>query len=235
MHFELPQGKIQSLKAFGGHYLMIVVSILTALALEEWVQHIHRNQSGRQAEAQIVAEIRENLVQVRQSIAENVERRKPLVELANRIIAALKAGEPDVRIRAEIIGPAGRPGIGISWPHLRHEAWDVAVGDQSAANIDQATLKRISSVYSAQHELATSLQSTTVLLNGGRLIDVMTDLAIGDVSPRELTHSLRQMSDTIEASQGELRKFESLLTTAAGVAESVHPSSDPAAPRVGLN
>src|SRR5262249_46298978 len=128
------------------------------------------------------------------------------------------------RIRSGIIAPAGRLHIGISWPHLRHEAWDVAVADQSAAYVDQATLKRISSVYSAQHDLATSLQSTTVLLNGGGLIDAMTDLAIGDVAPRELAHSLRQMSATIEASESDLREFEAQLTAAADVAEAVRPA-----------
>jgi hypothetical protein len=231
MHFELPQGRIQSLKSFGAHYLMIVVSILTALALEEWVQHVHRNAAGRQAESQIVAEIHENLVQVRQSIAENIERRKPLDALADRVVGALKAGEPDARIRSEIIAPTGRLGIGIAWPHLRHEAWDVAVANQSAADVEPATLKRISSVYSAQRELASSLQSTTVLLNGGRLVDVMTDLAIGDVSPRELAHSLRQMSATIEASQSDLREFEAQLAAAAGEAQSAPASTASEAPR----
>jgi hypothetical protein len=225
MHFELPQGRIQSLKSFGSHYLMIVVSILTALALEEWVQHVHRDHQGRRAEAQIVTEINENLVQVRQSIAMNIERRKPLDALADRIVEALKAGEPDAKIRREIIGPTPRLRFGIEWPKLRHEAWDVAVANQSAADVDPATLKRISSVYSAQRELTSSLQGTTVLLNGGRLIDVMTDLGIGDVSPRELAHSLRQMTATIEASQSDLREFESLLAAAAGAPDTTHPPS----------
>jgi hypothetical protein len=230
MHLELPQGKIQSLKAFGGHYLMIVVSILTALALEEWISHVHRGEAGRHAEEQIEAEIHENLAQVRQSIAENVERRKPLDALADSIVAGLKAGQPDAKIRAEVIGPTPRIAIGISWPHLRHEAWDVAVANQSAADIDPATLKRISSVYSAQKELTSGLQSATVvLLNGGRLIDVMTDLDIGDVSPRELAHSLRQMSATIGASQSDLKEFESQLAAAAGGAEATRSGTAAAA------
>jgi len=35
MHFELPEKVSGSVKEFASHYLMIVVSILTALALEQ--------------------------------------------------------------------------------------------------------------------------------------------------------------------------------------------------------
>lgn len=35
MHLEIPKQKLHSLKEFASHYLMIVLSILTALGLEQ--------------------------------------------------------------------------------------------------------------------------------------------------------------------------------------------------------
>jgi hypothetical protein len=47
MHFEVPKAK--SFKEFGGEYLMIVISIATALALEHSVQTWHRRHMAEQA------------------------------------------------------------------------------------------------------------------------------------------------------------------------------------------
>ena len=41
MHFEVPKAK--KFKEFGGEYVMIVISILTALALEAAVEQIRRS------------------------------------------------------------------------------------------------------------------------------------------------------------------------------------------------
>jgi len=64
----------------------------------------------------------------------------------------------------------------------------------------------------------------------------MTDLAIGDVSPRKLAHSLRHVSATIEASQSDLREFESQLTVAAQArGEHIMSSPGPTARIVSTN
>ena len=46
MHLELPRTRLQSLKDFIKHYLMIVLSILTALGLEAWIEHVHHKHAA---------------------------------------------------------------------------------------------------------------------------------------------------------------------------------------------
>jgi hypothetical protein len=217
MHIEPPEGRIQSFKAFLGHYLMIVLSILTALGLEEWLQHVHHAEAGRAALVQIDAEVRANLGDVRATMADNVRRAKPVDALADAIEAALKAGMPDAKIRREVIEPARKSiQIGVAWTLLRHSAWDVAVADQSAGHIDPGRLGALSELYSAQREFFGGLQSSTILLNGSRLIDSFTDMQVGDVSPRDLLHSLRQLSAAISATQSNLHDMELYLEAAGG-------------------
>ena len=217
MHVEPPEGRIDSVKSFLGHYLMIVLSILTALGLEESLQHIHHVEAGREALAQIDAEIAANLADVRATIADNLRRAKPVDGLATALTAAIKAGTPDAKIRAEIIEPGMKPvEIGVAWTVPRHSAWDVAVANQSVAYIDPQRLGALSELYSMQHEFMAGQQSSTILLNGSHLIDTFTDKAIGDVSPRELLHSLREMSAAMSATQGNLGYIELLLESASG-------------------
>ena len=49
MHLELPRVRIHSLKDFIKHYLMIVLSILTALGLEAWIEHAHHAHAAEAA------------------------------------------------------------------------------------------------------------------------------------------------------------------------------------------
>ena len=46
MHFEVPKVKMHSLREFLQHYLMIVLSILTALGLEQWIEGAHHRHAA---------------------------------------------------------------------------------------------------------------------------------------------------------------------------------------------
>ena len=69
MHFEVPKSK--KLKEFGGEYVMIVISILTALALEHAVQTIHHKHLAHEAADKIEAELRLNAKDVQTVLAHN--------------------------------------------------------------------------------------------------------------------------------------------------------------------
>jgi hypothetical protein len=60
MHLELPKLRLHTLADFIKHYLMIVLSILTALGLEAWIEHTHHDHAARLATTKIEAEIRVN-------------------------------------------------------------------------------------------------------------------------------------------------------------------------------
>jgi hypothetical protein len=217
MHVEPPEGRLRSLKEFLTHYLMIVLSILTALGLEEAVLHFHHAAAGREALERIDREIQANLKDVRATEAENDRRAAPVIKLSADIAAALRAGKPDAAIREEIIAPGIKAvQIGVAWVIMRHSAWDVAVADQSVGHIDAGRLGALSELYSMQREFLSGEQSTTVFLNGSGLADIFTDIQVGDESPRELLHSLRQLTMTNSATQNNLRTIEAYLEAGAG-------------------
>ena len=218
MHVEPPEGRIDSVKSFLGHYLMIVLSILTALGLEEWLQHVHRLESGRNALEQIEAEIDANLRQVRHAALTNAERRKPLDAWSERIVHALKDGEPAARIRSEIILPTSKT-VEFNFaelPQLRQAAWDVAVANQSAAAIDPVRLQSISALYATQHDFVALYQINQSFVNQSRLIDTLTDLDLGTVDPHEFLHMLRQTSTVLSQSEQNLAYIERQLVRASG-------------------
>lgn len=74
MHVEVPKkGALASFKAFAGEYAMIVVSILTALALEHAAQSWHRSHLAHEAERRIEAELAENLKELREAREHNAK------------------------------------------------------------------------------------------------------------------------------------------------------------------
>ena len=219
MHIEPPTGRIQSFKAFLGHYLMIVLSILTALGLEEWVQHAHRLEAGRQAQETIEAEARENLKNVHRWMAVNVTRRESLEKWSRVVGDALKSGMPDAKIRKDIIAPSANA-IDISgpaWGDFRRVAWDVAIANQSVAYVEPARLAAMSELYSRQQLMTNVLPLvSTGFVKFDQLVIVMTDLQMGNVEPRTLLHTLNQVSESVNEANQNLQSVEKLLERVAG-------------------
>jgi hypothetical protein len=81
MHFEVPSLP-HSVKEFAAHYFMIVVSILTALGLEATVEHLHHKHAAEAAQKSIEQELHNNLVNLRENDARNLERLAPLTRCA---------------------------------------------------------------------------------------------------------------------------------------------------------
>jgi len=90
MHFEVPRVSLHSLREFASHYLMIVVSILTALGLEAVIENAHHRHAAESAQRAIEAEIRLNIADIRASIDKNRERTKPLAELDDSLAKAIE-------------------------------------------------------------------------------------------------------------------------------------------------
>ena len=68
MHIEPPNTRLATYKDFAKHYLMIVLSILTALGLEAWIEHAHHAHAAEAASLHIRTELQANLADVRTSI-----------------------------------------------------------------------------------------------------------------------------------------------------------------------
>lgn len=227
MHLELPEQKVSSLRAFFGHYSMIVVSILTALALEEGAQYVHHQHAGEQAAERIEAELRANLKEVNASLANNVENNAPVGRLDRALVEALRDGKPTAEIQHEVIARhSDGVRISLNWPTLLHEAWDVAVANQSAAYIDPERMRRYSSAYSAQRDVSSAMvQAASSLHSGTRWIDSAVDLELGHPDPLALLRSIRQTQVAVSMAQGNLREYRDALRKALGEPVPAAPST----------
>lgn len=217
MHLELPKVRLASFKDFLKHYLMIVLSILTALGLEAWIERTHHRHAAEVASAQIEGEIRANLDSVRSSLSQDTHQAKVFAAVRDAMEADLKAGKPDEAIAAHVRQLVAVDGFNLNlrWPTLRQEAWDVAVANQSASWMDAARLRRYSAAYANQRDIVASLGANlSLVMNGPRMVDTMTDLRTGNVQPREFLHVVSQMAVMLGQAKDNLQTLEQGLQSA---------------------
>lgn len=212
MHFEVPKMP-HSIKEFAAHYVMIVVSILTALGLEAFVEHLHHKHAAEAAERGIETELRSNLAELRSNNAANLKRVQPLEQLVNQLIKDFDDGIPTDEIKAQMAQRV-KAGIdfGLYTPTLRHEAWDVAVANQSASYMDPETLRRLSVAYAAQREINPG--SLTILLNAPEYINALTDARVGASDPHAFLRAIRQAALTLNGAHQKFIELEQELVRA---------------------
>ena len=219
MHLELPNVRLQSVRDFLKHYLMIVLSILTALGLEAWIERAHHQRAAQTASAQIEAEIRANLGEVHASLAKDARQARALASIRDALLSDFKAHASDEAMVRHIqsLVAVDSFNLNLSWPTLRQEAWDVAVANQSASWIDDARMRRYSAAYASQRDTATTLGvNLALVMNGPRMMDAMTDLSTGDIQPREFLHVVSQMAAMLVQAQNNLRTLEGHLQDGLG-------------------
>lgn len=225
---ELPHIKLESLKDFGKHYLLIVLSILTALGLDAWIAHTHHVHAAATASTQIDREIRQNLASIAQSETYDLQRMQALDKLSNSLERDIQAKLPATTILQHVHASLGAHGLYLDLrnPTLRHEAWDVAVANQSAGWIDDMRLHRYSAIYAAQaHYTNTMATDEQMVLDGPRMIDAMIELPSNDIRPNDLLLVVHQMA-TIESEAVDNLRY--LATTIRS--ELRKPDAAPATP-----
>ena len=212
MHFEVPSLP-HSLKEFAAHYVMIVVSILTALGLEAAIEHFHHLHAAEAAQRAIETELRMNLAALRTDDANTVKRLKPLDDFGDLLIKDFDDGMPTAQIKAQMAQHV-KEGIdfGVYIPTLRHEAWDVAVANQSASYIEPEILSRLSAAYAEQREVNTS--ALTLLVNIPGYVNALTDARVGASDPHEFLRSIRQAALTVASAHGRYKTLEQELERA---------------------
>src|SRR6185503_17201786 len=142
MHIEPPNTRLASLRDFAKHYLMIVLSILTALGLEAWIEHAHHAHAAEAASLHIRTELQANLADVRTSIKTNQGLVAPLRQLDDDVARDIRDGVPAATINQYIQAHKEDFRLSINWPTFASQSWDVAVANQSASWMDDAVLRR---------------------------------------------------------------------------------------------
>lgn len=217
MHFEVPKSK--HLKEFAGEYLMIVISILTALALEHGAQSLHHRTQAQQASEKIDAEIKLNVDELRQVIAHNAKRSKDLDVIREALLADIKAKTMDdeALMRHIVDKYAGAFSLSLHTPTLRREAWEVAVANQSVSWMTASELKRYSAAYALMRDIQTfSGSGAAAFIDRPHLLDVMSNVQMGASNPHEVYRMINQQLASYQSANTNLRELETEL------AKSVH-------------
>lgn len=225
MHLELPKVPLHSLKDFAKHYLMIVLSILTALGLEAWIEHTHHSHAAATASRRLDAELDRALASIRDAQSSNRGTLEKLQSLDRMVVADLAAGLDEAAIDRHILARRDDYQLNVDWPVLPTDAWDVAVADQSIGWIDTDALQRYSAAYTAERVLETWLQhDSTLVLDAPHLVDTYADLQLGRaVDSVAFLHTLRQMEMALSSAVSHLQ------SAAARIAPALpQPSAAPA-------
>ena len=241
MHVEPPRQPLSSFLDFAKHYLMMVLSILTALGLEAWIEHSHHVHAAELSRGRMDRELSEVLDDIRQCT--DLDRRSlaKLKSFDGMITADLKAGLDTAQISKHILARKNDYILNSSLPSLPTTAWDVAVADQSVGWIEPGALQRYSAAYTAVRALSDLLQHDAVLpLDAPHLVNTVSDLQQDrPVDPYAFLGSLRQMevvvSSMISFLQGNTEPIAAALgrpvpATAPAVDSAPAAGSAPSAP-----
>jgi len=214
MHIVPPRVSLHSLKEFGAHYLMIVLSILTALGLEAAIENMHHHHAAEAARRAIELELRVNLAEVQKNSRANAQSLQPINALAEELTRKIESGEPRPQLVAAIAQrvKASPINIGLYFPSLRHEAWDVAVANQAASYLEPADLARYASIYAEQRDVTTALP--TLFLDAPRFVDAMTDARMGAADPRDFVRVLNQAAAAVGSMRNRLDSLQQDLARA---------------------
>jgi len=215
MLFDIRKIEVRSVREFAREYVMIVVGILTALGLEHAVTNREHAKSAAESRERIVAELRSNLADLSDSRAENLRQLKPLVTLFTDLKSAVKAGESREQLADKIYEQAGHLQFAFSVPSFRHEAWDVAVANQSATYINADALRRYSAAYATERDILNVNGSMgSNLLQGSRFYDVLLDVSMRRTDPTEFLKAISQAIATLNATIGSMGQVEKELEAA---------------------
>jgi hypothetical protein len=208
MHFEVPKVKMHSLREFAQHYLMIVLSILTALGLEQWIESVHHRHAASEASTRIESELRDTLGGIHEALQANAQKLAPLEALDSAISKDVHDGLTDKQINQHIQAMKDHFVLSINWPRFSTQAWDVAVANQSATWIDTETLRKFSAAYAAQREASTWVtHDSTISLDGPRMVALRARIKLGmDVDPVEFLGVVQQMINTSSETSGHLEQ-----------------------------
>jgi hypothetical protein len=91
----------------------------------------------------------------------------------------------------------------------------MALADQSLGWIDARRLQRYSAAYAIMRDTDTMQQQDLAMtLDGQRMIDIMTDLKVGEVQPRRFLHTVGSMTVTLQDTVSMLDSLEQRLEDA---------------------
>jgi hypothetical protein len=161
LHFATE--RVASLKDAALRYLVIVAGILTALALNQWIESRAHARQGVQALAEIDAELRRNRKLLGSVLAQQSAQLERLAK-AEALLGADSFATPGLDrrvgelVRGNLLDDIGN----INLAALQRSAWDTAVASQSLRHLPRGRAETMARVYAAMQEITTTARLLTV-------------------------------------------------------------------------
>jgi hypothetical protein len=211
MHFEVPKAK--KFKEFGGEYVMIVISILTALALEQGLETLHHRHLAHEAANKMNVELRQTIKEVSAALEHNEKKRLALHQVQNQLLAGIRSKTSDAELMQRFNREwAEMVRLDLDTPTLHREAWEAAVANQSVTWLPRASLENYAGAYGAIRDVSTSAYSGALMfLDGPRLLDTFAKAQMGTADPREIYTVVSRMVAAYDNLDGNLKSLNTLL------------------------
>jgi hypothetical protein len=211
MHVEELHHAPKTWGDFLRQYAMIVLSILTAVGIEQALVSAHDRQMAEDSRRRIEDEIARNLEDLRHSIATDEAARTYIHQTLGDFAKQVKQGSwNDDKTVALAKSASGHFSMTLfTW---RRDAWDAAIADQSAGKLAPSDLRRYTEIYS---EARDESESTRLSLSGEVLEDISElqwDIQTGKPDTRKfgifLNRFLVAVSNVLEAQKQVVELIE---------------------------
>ena len=208
MHVEPLEKLPRSVREFLSHYAMIVLSILTALALEQVALRLEHRHEGARAQEEIEQEIAGNRKAVEESLAITQANAKAWDALLERTIAETGDGQGTNASRVATLVDAQRLFLDALAP-LKTTAWDAALSDHSVNYLDHALLTRYSEIYATQRFFSQAMWDTVRDSGLRNLSDITRTIYIDKADPGETVAVLNERVLVVHVLESHLRQLDS--------------------------
>ena len=211
MHFEVPKAK--TFKEFASEYLMIVISILTALALEQGLEALHHRHLAHEAAETMNVELRENVKEITTALQYNEEKRLAIHRIRTQLLAGIRGKTSDAELMKRFEQEWSETvRLNMNRPGLRREAWETAVANQSVTWLPREALERYAAAYGALRDASNiTFNGTMSFLDAPRMIDVFSDARMGVSNPQEIYRTATQIVSVYDNLDNNLKSLNALL------------------------
>ncbi len=223
MHLEPLEKLPRSVREFLAHYSMIVLSILTALALEQAALSLEHRHEGSRAKDEIEQEIASNRKAVEASLQATRTNAEAWSALLRRTVAEVrsKQGTNDSRLATLV---ASEPLFRDALPSLKTTAWDAAIADHSVNYLDHEVLSRYSDLYASQRLFSQAMWDT-LRDNGVRnLSEITLAVYMQKAEPEATIRTLDTRLLTMRIIESQLSQLETALRNTTGADDVPAPS-----------
>ena len=210
MHVEPLEKLPHSVREFLSHYAMIVLSILTALALEQVALGIEHRHEGARAKEEIEQEIASNRKDVETSLAQTRRYQADWQAMLTHTAAEVKSGQSTNDSRLATIHEAANK-FGDAAPALKTTAWDAAVADHAVNYLAHDDLTRYSETYALQRFFSQAVWDTVRDNASRHLSDLTLPSYTGIADPIPTLNLLNSRVRALSIMESQLDQIDQAL------------------------